>query len=144
MGKDNSDHNLRANERHSQTSKHRGKNQSEKQRKANKQEALTSYQRRRDREVKRGKEIQQARGAHSLLCTEGGSGQVRSAKGGLCASGTHFLSSTRKGLIRTAKESQPAILTSCQAQRDQLIRIAKESQSARATHFLSNTWGATH
>jgi acyl-CoA thioesterase len=74
-----------------------------------------------------------------------GEGQVRSAKGRLWASGTHFLSSTRRGLIRTAKEIQQArdthVLSNAVVS---AYQDGEESQSARATHFLSRTEGATH
>jgi hypothetical protein len=99
-------------------------------------EALTDYRAQSERLVRTPKVSHPARGTHVLSSTERGAGQDSER---WPASERH--SPTVECRVRNCSEqrkkaSQRGALTSCRAQSEGLVRTAKEGQPARGTHVL--------
>ena len=128
---------------HSLPGDHRGRDLSGHGKKVTKQGALTSWRPQREELVRIQKEINQARGTHSLETTEGGTCQDTERRQ---PSKGHLHTRDHRGRDLSGhrkKATKQGALTCWRPQREGLVRIQKESNQERGTHCLETTEGGT-
>jgi hypothetical protein len=127
-----------ASEGHSLSVERRARDWLEQRNMASLRGALTDCGAQSEELVRRAKESQPARHTHFLLSVERGTGQDNKRKPANEGHSPTVERTARDWLGQLKPANQRGALTNCRAQSEGLIRTAKEGQPARVTHFLSS------
>jgi hypothetical protein len=128
-----------ASEEHSRPVQRRARDWSGQQNNANQRGGLTFCRAQSDGLVRTATESQPARGTHPLSGAERGTGQDSERKPASDGHSRTVEHRARSWSGQRKKASQRGAFTFCRAQNEGLVRTAKESQPASGTHFLWST-----